>query len=477
MNKSTASLGLLGGMFVALALAWIFNGQGVIKNDHERGIHIPDELSIPLQVRAAYNGERIFFQYRWPAKQPGIHMDVYKFEGGKWVEYGESQPGPQDHIFLEDRVAMMVDDGGVPEFARYGGYVTIGGGLDSFGDAAEEKDVDGHPYLGKAKKKQKVVTKYLPATRENPADWASVTKEERLEALKKAGYFLDFWHWRGHRSNVMEYSDDQHIAEIRGGDPGKSGWGTNWDKDTKQPKYMYDPERTGRHANSWADLSSGKVGQDDIYYLTDETKKEFDPNHAWKEGDVLPKRYLRPYEGSMADIKTVGGRGRWKDGYWEVTLSRLMDTGDALHDKAFLEGKVYNLAFAVHRHATGLRWHYVSLPRSFGLGREADFNPIRFEGETPTWTQPWHEAKLFYPGQVNWPLLTSNRHPGKKMIERGIPVKHYHNEEQLARYGIEIEFLAEIKKQWQLTLFAGLFMFVGVGFGLCRLQRSSNTCN
>lgn len=468
-NRHSVSLVLLAAMLMALCLAWIFNGQGVVRNDHDRGVHIPEQLLVPLQVRAAYNGERIFFQYRWPADRPGIHNDVYKYEGGKWVKYGEDQPGPQKHVFLEDRVAMMIDDGHVPEFAHYGGYVAIGDGLDSFSNAAEKDEVKGHSYLGKAMK-QAVVTKYLPQTRHQPENWDAVAPEEQLTALRKAGYFLDFWHWRAHRSNVLGFADDQHIAEIRGGDSGKSGWSSNWDKEKSQPKYMFDPQRTGRASNRWDDLMNGQVGQDDLYYLSDETKVDFDPNYPWKEGDVLPRRVLRTYEGSRADIHTVGGRGHWQDGYWEVTLSRLMDTGDPLNDKVFEEGHIYNLAMAIHRQATGLRWHYVSLPLTVGLGLPADFQAQRFAGEQPAWNHSWHTIKLFYPGQVNWPLLTSDHHPGKPMIERGIPVRHYHKEEQLARYGIEIEFLDEIKDQWQLTLFVGLFMFAGVGFGLLRLQ-------
>lgn len=470
MNRCALSVALLVALCITLGLAWVFNGQGVIRADHDRNIEIPRTLTMPFQVRAAHNGEYIFFQYRWPAERPGIHMDVYRFEGGKWVEYGEDKPGPQDHIFLEDRVAMMVDDGGVPEFARYGGYVSIGAGLDGMTSAADEAEVGAHPYLG-VHRKQSVVSKYLPQTREQPQDWSTVTTESRLAALRKAGYFLDFWHWRGHRSNIFEQADDQSIGELRTGDPGKNGWSTNWDKERKQPKYMFDPARTGRQALSWDELSNGKIGQDDIYYLAEDTMIEYDPQHSWKEGDVLPRRVLRNYQGSMADIRTVDGRARWKDGFWEVTLARRMDTGDALHDKAFLEGGVYNLAFAVHRNATGLRWHYISLPVTVGLGREADFNALQFEGPAPNWSQPWHEIKLFYPGQVSWPLLNSDLHPGKPMIQRNIPVKHYHNEEQLAHYGVEIEFLNEIQRQWWLTLIAGLFMFAGVGFGLHRLQR------
>ncbi|HRQ57731.1 MAG TPA: ethylbenzene dehydrogenase-related protein [Azoarcus taiwanensis] len=471
MDRSVTSLGLLGAALGALSLVWINNGQGVVGDDHDRHIAIPNELVMPIQVRAAYDGERILFQYRWPAERPGIHMDVYRYEGGEWVKYGEDIPGAQEHPFLEDRVAMMVDDGSVPEFSRYGGYITIGDGLDGMTDAADEDEVEAHPWMGAARK-QDVVTKYLPQTRKHPGEWGSVVAEERLNAQREAGYFLDFWHWRGHRGNVMGFADDQYIADIRGGDSGRSGWSTNWDADGKHPKFMYDPARTGRHANKWDDLVSGRVGQDDIYYLSPDTMVEFDPDHAWQEGDTLPRRLVRNYEGSRADILTAG-RGRWENGFWEVTLERLMDTGNPLEDKIFREGGVYDIAMAVHRHATGLRWHYVSLPLTVGLGREATVIAERFAGAAPAWNQPWHTVKLFYPGQVNWPLLISQRHAGKPMIERGVPVKHYHNEEQLARYGIEIEFDEPIRSQWRLTLLAGLFMFVGVGFGLTRLQRKN----
>ena|GEM_PF-3871632 len=41
--------------------AWITQGTGVIENDTERNIFIPDELTMPLQVQSAYNGDRMRF--------------------------------------------------------------------------------------------------------------------------------------------------------------------------------------------------------------------------------------------------------------------------------------------------------------------------------------------------------------------------------------------------------------------------------
>src|SRR3990172_2810056 len=86
---------------VILALSWWFHGTGVVRNDLKRNIYIPETLTIPLQVKAAYNGDKIFFRYRWPEKEPHIYHDMLKYEGGKWVRYGKSVPGPQPQGIYE----------------------------------------------------------------------------------------------------------------------------------------------------------------------------------------------------------------------------------------------------------------------------------------------------------------------------------------------------------------------------------------
>jgi hypothetical protein len=115
---------------------------------------------------------------------------MLKFDGGKWVRYGASVAGPQPQGIYEDRVTMLVDDGSVPEFARYGGYVAVGDRMRFFTNEAKPDEVKAHPYLGQ-KRKQTEVGKYLPATRRNMNDWSSVVSEDELAALRKAGYFLD----------------------------------------------------------------------------------------------------------------------------------------------------------------------------------------------------------------------------------------------------------------------------------------------
>ena len=289
--------------------------------------------------------------------------------------------------------------------------------------------------------------------------------ETQLQAQRKAGYFLDLWHWRAHRSSPINKSDDQVIAEARYGDEGKGVFFDNWDKDKKQPKLMFDPAKVGKSALAWDDLANRKLGFGDLYYMREDQAKPYDPKYTWKNGDTLPRRVLRPGEGSRADI-SVHGQARWKDGYWDVTLVRAMDTGHPLDDKAFVDNRVYSVAFSVHRNAFGSRWHYVSLPQRLGLSRQADFKAARFEGAEPKWEQDWHTVTLFYPGQVSWPLVNSARHAGAENIKRGIPVRARHSEIQLAHYGVEMEFADEIRRQWLFTLLAGVLLIVGFGIAL-----------
>ncbi len=471
MTKQPLLISALAIFVDALGLSWLTHGRGVVKDDPAQHIAIPSTLTVPLQVQAAFNGRDMFFHYRWPSPKPGIFHDMLRFEGGKWVVKGSPVPGSEPNGLHEDRVSMMVDDGSVPEFARYGGYVTVGRRLAGFSDEVSGKDVAAHPYLG-TKLKQDEPTKYLPATRKNIDDWSSVVPEDELKALRAAGYFLDLWHWRANRSNPVALVDDQFVAEARLSDTGKSPYVTNWDGEKKLPRLMFDVVKAGHAALKWDDIVGGRIGQDAAYALREDIAAPFDATAAWKEGDTLPRRVVRPSDLSRADIK-VQGKARWADGFWDVTLSRKMDTGNRLEDKILVDRGIYQAAFAVHRQATGGRWHFVSLPVTVGLGRAADIEAVRFDGEVPKWDQPWKSVTLFYPGQVSWAHINSAKHPGADKVKAGVPVKFRHGEAELANYGIEMEFNDAIKRQWLLTMLAGALLIAGFGFALnATLNRS-----
>jgi hypothetical protein len=437
-------------LFVAaLFLALLTHGTGVIRNDPDRSIWIPKELTMPLQLQVAYDDERILFRYRWPAERPHVHTDLLRYTDGRWVRQPGSPVGPAPDGIYEDRLTMMVDDGGVPDFQHYGGYITIGADMRDFTKAEEATDED------RAHRR-----KYLPATRLDPNDWYSLVDAETLAAQREAGYFLDLWHWRAHLSNPLGFSDDQHIAWYRLYDSGEGPFFSNWDGAAGQPRLMFNPDEAGVRALRWEDIAAGRSFPEGPYYLSAASAVPFDANHEWREGDVIPGQVLQEPDGSRASIR-VQGEGRWVDGFWDVTLARSLDTGYPLEDKILKDQGVYDIALAVHRDAKASRWHYISMPLQVGLGRDAGVTAFRFHGDAPDWNQvAAREVTLFYPGQVSWPRLTSEIHAGSTYIAKGVPVKFRHKETQLAQYGVEIEFERELRRQWWLSLIAGVLLIV-----------------
>lgn len=454
MKYLVTSAALFAGLLV---LGWTTHGTGIVKDDPERNIVIPKELTTELQVKAAYDGENIYFRYRWPVERPSIFNDVLVYRNGEWIKRGGAELGPDPNFLVEDRVAMMIDDGSVPLFGRYGGYITIGDGLTTFTGVPETDEER---------------TKYLPSTRTDPNKFDTAKPESDLQTLRAAGQFLDLWQWRSSRSNPIGLGDDGFVAEERGGDEGTGPYATNWDKATNQPKFMFDPLKVPGGALNIDDVTGGKVGFNDIYYLSQDTAVAFDATVAWKNGDTIPRRMLRAETGSRGDV-AMPAAARWRDGFWDVTLVRKMDTGNTLDDKIFRDGGSYDLAFAVFRNASTMRWHYVSLPLSLGLASPAQMVAERVApGAEPDWAQPWTEITMFYPGQVTWGRLTDPRqHPGADRIAQRVPVAYRHTEKQLALYGVEMEFAEEIKRQWLWTLFASLGLIIGLGINLNLLLR------
>ena len=53
MIHRLAIVAAVGLFLAALLLSWMFHGTGVVRNDPKRNIHIPEELTMPLQVKAA----------------------------------------------------------------------------------------------------------------------------------------------------------------------------------------------------------------------------------------------------------------------------------------------------------------------------------------------------------------------------------------------------------------------------------------
>ena len=399
-----------------------------------------------LHVGVLFNDDEVQIRFKFPTDWPVWYHQYRVFRNGTWVRYGDASDGPDPHGFYEDRISMMLDDGSVPHFANAGGFVTAHSGMRSLDSAADPEEVSKNPHLGVNLGRDEV-RKFISPSREGfpgRESWKRVRSQEELEKLLDEGIFIDLWQWRAHRSHPVGYSDNGYILEYRHASEGRGMYTGNWDEEAGQPAWMYDPERSGLRALRFEKLKARAYGQDDPYYLSEEDAIPFDPDHEWEEGDAIPDRLLQSPSGSRGAIRASGG---YRDGAWHVRLTRSLESPNLRDSKALKKGERYSVAFAVHTRGAGQRYHHVSLPRTLGLGVDADITGRYVEsGPLDDAEVEWVDLTLFYPGQVTWDWLLSE-HPGSFMVESDALNISFHSIEELRRYVLEHE--AEIRARNQ----------------------------
>ncbi len=408
----------------------------------EKNIHIPAETERQktLDVAVTYDDERIYLHYRFETDDPSWYHQYWRYEDGDWVRYGSGSRGPDEHGLYEDRISMMLDDGSVEGFGRYGGWMTVHEGTRSLTSAADSEKVKAHPVLGDRLGRSDV-RKHIPQSRDydDPADtaWDQVRDEDELERMREEGEFLDLWQWRAHRSHPMGHADNGYVLEYRLASEGTSMYTTNWDDSAEQPAYMFDEEQVGKKSLDWDRLIAREYDQDDPYYLSEDNSVAFDPDHDWEEGDVIPQRFLQTPDGSRGAIAADGG---YEDGAWRVTLSRSLEAPNPRDSKTLEDGEQYSVAFAVHTGQVGQRWHRVSLPQTLGLGtKEGDIIGVYSENPRSAEELEWHSIDLIYPGQVTWQYLHGD-HSGSDMVRDGsLGVGDFHDVDSLQDLIIDME--------------------------------------
>jgi len=377
----------------------------------------PESDSLILNVKAAHNNEKIFWKFEWLAETPAFYHDAVVRRDGKWHRVGRSPWGYEPDFMYEDRLTFLVDKGGVRGFQNNGCYITCHDGQRFMEDVASKED--SMKIIGKDD-----MRKYILESRNGSQWWdaplAAVKSKEEIMTLRENGIFLDFPHWRAHRSNPAGYADDQYVLEYRNPDSGKGPFYTNWDDELNQPIYMFDPEVMGYVALDWEVLQNREFKQDEFKYAMIEGKNivPFDPDYDWQEGDTIPRRILRVPEGSRG---STPAKGLYNEAtmMWTLEMERLLDTQSPLDDHALVKGLTYNMGFAVHKNATTGRYHYVTHTKTVGIGVPADIVVHEFEGSTPDWDSIENsELYMFYPGQVTWEWLASEEHPGFTAVRK-----------------------------------------------------------
>lgn len=337
---------------------------------------------IDLAVQVAYDAENAYFRFQWKTNmdRPGQYHDYIRFDGEKWAFMGgprssEKVRSGKEPPLYEDRLAIMVDDGSVPNFAAQGCWLSCHSGMRDMANEASKDAVKAHPLLGDAGLKESDVRKYVPASRaDDKASWDKTKSADDIAKIKAAGGFLDLMQWRAARSNAVGMADDGYVLEYRLSDAGKGPFSWNVDRKTMIPKFMFDTGKVGVKSLTVADI--GKPGKP-FAMIREENAAPYDPNAGWKEGDVLPGRLLSRAgaEGSAAD--NTDARGAWNDGMWTVVFTRRLDTGHPEDDKILKVGKAYTFGFAVHDDNVTTRFHHVSFPMSIGFGATADIEATK----------------------------------------------------------------------------------------------------
>jgi len=326
---------------------------------------------VQLSFQVAYDNENAYFRFQWKTRNPypGEAYPFRRFDGKEWKPYGAQKlaaavrKGEQPGIY-EDRLSIMIDDGGVPAFANQGCWLTCHNGERDAPKQPTAAEVQANPLFQALKKND--VRKYLPSTRTDAlASWDQGKSLDEIAKLKAAGGFLDLMQWRAHRSNPVGMADDGYVLEYRNFDAGKNPFSSNFDAKTGQPKFMYDAKKVGKKA-----LAIDDIRKMPNALVRGQNAAPFDPNAGWKAGDLIPQYVVSREDstGSAADNKEA--KGVWNDGAWTVVWARPLNLANP-DDKALREGKVYNFAFAVHDDNITSRGHNVSFPVTVGFGAKA----------------------------------------------------------------------------------------------------------
>lgn len=357
-------------------------GNKLVKGGSIEPTPIPGKNgTIDVAVQAAHDAEYVYFRFQWKSnlKREGRMHDYVRFDGKQWKWYGHDRndkavrAGEQPPLY-EDRLAIMLDDGKVPRFAQQGCWLTCHNGMRDTKDQVVGEPVKKHPVFGDTGLKESDIRKYLALTRTDPAaSWDKTKSKEEIAKLKSEGAFLDLMQWRVNRSGPVGMADDGYVLEYRNFDEGKNPFSWNIDRKTMTPLNMFDAAKVGAKALRAEDIGNpAKPGA----IVKEENAVPFDPNAAWKEGDILPGRLISRTNAKGSAADNDASYGTWKDGTYTLVWRRKLDTGHPADDKIMKVGGNYTVGFAVHDDNVTTRFHHVSFPQTLGIGVDADIKAV-----------------------------------------------------------------------------------------------------
>lgn len=286
--------------------AWATAPEAVVHTTRGHGL---EGGEVTVHVKALHDGQRAWLLFRWPdATRSQKHLPLVKTEAG-WKVMQSRYAMNDETEFYEDKFAVML--------AR---TPTIGGGTVQLG---------GQPLSGKP----------------GPAHGMG------LHATSD-GSIADVWHWKSVRTGSIDQIDDNYFGPPMEAMKGRYTGG-----------YTQDPNRGGGFEQNYLAKADSPTVQ--LKYLPRDLAaqqarlKTFNPDAAVSDegefamrladvepysaaadaripvGTVIPSVIAdRPFEGDRGDVKA---HAKWKDGWWTLETSRLLDTGSK-YDQPIADG-------------------------------------------------------------------------------------------------------------------------------------------
>ena len=100
-----------------------------------------------LYVAAEYNDTEFRLHYRIAVEEPSWYHQYWLYRDGTWTRMGSGAAGPDANRLYEDRISMMLDDGSVEGFSRYGGWMLVHPGMRTLDSAVSSDDVAAQPHF------------------------------------------------------------------------------------------------------------------------------------------------------------------------------------------------------------------------------------------------------------------------------------------------------------------------------------------
>jgi len=279
-------------------------GDEVWKSASEAVIHTARGFGlnggeVDVHVQALHDGRHAYFLFRWQdATRSQKHIPLMKTEGG-WKLLHSNYYNNDENEFYEDKFAVMLARSPIAG----GNTVRLG-------------------------------PKPLP-------DKPGSTHGLGLHVATD-GSLADVWHWKGVRSAALNQFDDNYFGPPMDVKPGrytggyaqdpKSGGGfdQNFDKlpNSEYVKVKYLPKNlAAQQARMGRFVPDANVSDEGTYAMAMSEVLPYSAkvDAAIPVGTVIPSIvYDKPFSGDRGD---VSAHARWKDGWWTLEASRLLDTG------------------------------------------------------------------------------------------------------------------------------------------------------